>query len=135
MKDLNCFTCTGRLTRDSELKHTTSGIAVCTFSIAINTSKKTDSGYEDKPNYIDLQIWRERAVKLSELLLKGVQVSLSAELDQQSWEDKEGHRITKIIFNVNDIIITNKKESQQKDSAVSAEPEKSNPLSDDDLPF
>lgn len=124
MKDLNSFSATGRLTKDSELKQTTGGVSVCSFSIAVNSVRKKGDGWEETASFFDCNIWKDRADRLHPLLLKGAKIALSGELTQQRWE-KDGKNLSKIVITVDNIILLDKKKQIEGES----------PLSDSDIPF
>lgn len=99
--DLNCTTLTGRLTRDSELTATHSGMPVLNFSIAFNGQKRNQSTgeWEDVANYIDCAIMGNRAEKLDRYLTKGTKVAISGQLRYQTWE-RDGVKHSKHSINV-----------------------------------
>ena len=96
MSDINVVVLVGRLTRDSELKYTPSGFAICRFSIAVNRSKKQDEGWVDEPHYFDIEFYGKSAEGLSKYLLKGRQVAVQGELRQDRWE-KDGQQRSKVV--------------------------------------
>lgn len=96
MSDINVVVLVGRLTRDSELKYTPSGYAICRFSIAVNRSKKQDEGWVDEPHYFDIEFYGKSAEGLSKYLLKGRQVAVQGELRQDRWE-KDGQQRSKVV--------------------------------------
>jgi hypothetical protein len=70
---LNSVTLMGNVGRDPELKHTPSGVAICSFSLATNKrfKKQGSDEYEDKTTWHNVVIWRERAETAYRLLKKG----------------------------------------------------------------
>jgi single-strand DNA-binding protein len=115
MKDINNFNCTGRLTRDAELKYTQIGCAICTFAIAYNRSEKKGDIYEDKACYIDCVIYAKRGEILTPMLTKGKQVAISGELDHQRWKDAAGKANSKHVVIVNDIVIGSSGKNKAQD--------------------
>jgi single-strand DNA-binding protein len=97
VSDINVVVLVGRLTRDSELKYTPSGYAICRFSIAVNRSKKQDDGWVDEPHYFDIEFYGKSAEALSKYLLKGRQVAVQGELRQDRWE-KDGQQRSKVVI-------------------------------------
>jgi single-strand DNA-binding protein len=71
MADLNHVVLIGRLTRDSELKYTSGGQAVCKFSIAVNRRKKNGDQWEDEANFFDIVVWGRQGESLHTYLKKG----------------------------------------------------------------
>jgi single-strand DNA-binding protein len=84
--DINMVVLVGRLTRDSELKYTNSGIAVCKFSLAVNRKKRSGDNWEDEVSFIDIVVWGKQGEAISRYLEKGKQVSVAGELRQNRWE-------------------------------------------------
>jgi single-strand DNA-binding protein len=107
MNDLNVFSATGRLTRDAEMFYTTSGTAVCKFSLAVNKSY-TDKGTGEKREsaaFLDCQIWGKGAEPVSKYLLKGKRVAVTGSVNQESWSDKTtGAKRSKISFNIDQTV-------------------------------
>ncbi len=97
MSDINVAVLVGRLTRDSELKYTPSGLPICRFSIAVNRSKKQDDQWVDEPHYFDIEFYGKSAEGLSKYLLKGRQVAVQGELRQDRWE-KDGQQRSKVVI-------------------------------------
>ncbi len=97
MSDINVIVLIGRLTRDSELKYTPSGLPICRFSIAVNRSKKQDDQWVDEPHYFDIEFYGKSAEGLSKYLLKGRQVAVHGELRQDRWE-KDGQQRSKVVI-------------------------------------
>jgi len=95
MADVNHVILIGRLTRDSELKYTPSGIAVCKFAIAVNRKKKQGDEWVEEASFIDIVLWGRSGETLNQYLLKGKQVAIEGELHQNRWE-QEGQSRSKI---------------------------------------
>ncbi|WP_210371516.1 single-stranded DNA-binding protein [Borreliella garinii] len=97
MADINSLVLSGRLTRDSELSYTESGMAVLRFSLANNRKMKKNDEWIDYPQYFDCVIFSKRAESLNEYLKKGKQVVVSGSLKYESWQDKNtGDKRSKI---------------------------------------
>jgi len=97
VSDINVVVLVGRLTRDSELKYTPSGLPICRFSIAVNRSRKQDEQWVDEPHFFDIEFYGKSAEGLSKYLLKGRQVAVQGELRQDRWE-KDGQQRSKVII-------------------------------------
>ena len=96
--DINIVSISGNITRDSELKHTTSGTPVLSFGVAVNESRKNQQTgeWEDRPNFIDCTMWGARAEKLQQYLTKGRRVALNGRLHFRSWEAQDGSKRSKL---------------------------------------
>lgn len=89
----------GRLTRDPELRHTQSGTAVCSFSIACDRDFKNASGEKDT-DFFDCVAWRQTAEFVSQYFTKGRMAAVTGRLQNRSWTDNEGNkrRTTELII-------------------------------------
>ena len=88
---LNHITIMGRLTRDPELRRTTSGTAVTSFSLAVDRDFKSQSG-EKETDFIDVVAWRSTAEFVSKYFTKGRMAVVSGRLQIRSWTDKDGNK-------------------------------------------
>ena len=85
--DLNNVMLIGRLTKDPELKYSTSGMAVVEFSIANNYYMSNKSSNE--VNYFDVVAFGKTAETVSKYLTKGKQIAITGTLRQDRWQDKD----------------------------------------------
>lgn len=82
---------TGNLTRDPELRTTTNGNNVCSFSVAVNrTFKGNDGETKEEVSYIDCVAWGKLGEVISQYAKKGSGVLVSGRLNQRSYEGKDG---------------------------------------------
>jgi len=95
MVDLNHVVLIGRLTRDAELKITSTGQAVCKFSIAVNRRKKSGDQWEDEANFFDILVWGRQGETLHPYLVKGKMVAVDGELRQDRWQ-QDGQNRSKV---------------------------------------
>ncbi|MDP7598744.1 MAG: single-stranded DNA-binding protein [Acidimicrobiales bacterium] len=89
----NTVTLVGNITRDPELRFTPAGIAVASFGLAWN--RKNRDG-EESVSFFDVTCWRDLAENVAESLSKGNRVVVYGRLDQQSWENDNGERRSKV---------------------------------------
>ncbi len=88
---INRVVLVGNLTRDPELRHTPSGTAVCSLSLAVNTRRKDESGqWTDKPNYFDITVWGQQGENCAQYLAKGRPVAIDGRLEWREWEAQDG---------------------------------------------
>ena len=87
---LNHITVMGRLTRDVDLKTTPAGVAVASFSIAVE--RDFAEGGEKKTDFIDVVAWRQTAEFVSKYFTKGMMAVVSGRLQIRDWTDKEGNK-------------------------------------------
>ena len=89
---LNHITIMGRLTRDPELRRTGSGIAVASFSVAVDRDFGGRDGGERETDFIDCVAWRQTGEFVSKYFSKGSMIVVSGRLQIRSWTDKEGNK-------------------------------------------
>lgn len=94
---MNLVVIQGRMTRDPELKFTSQGKAICSFSIA-NTKYFSRNGERaEKTGFFDVIVWDKVAEYVGQNLHKGDDVQIEGELEQESWEDKNtGQKRSKV---------------------------------------
>ena len=83
----------GRLVRDPELRHTGSGTAVASFTLAVDRDYKTQNG-EKETDFIDIVAWRSTAEFVSKYFTKGSMAAVSGRLQIREWTDREGGKRT-----------------------------------------
>ena len=88
---LNHITIMGRLTRDPELRRTTSGLAVASFTLAVDRDYSGQSG-EKETDFIDCVAWRSTAEFASKYFAKGRMAVVSGRLQIRPWTDKDGNK-------------------------------------------
>lgn len=86
---LNKIFLMGRLTRDPELRRTGSGLAVASFSLAVDRDFKSQSG-EKETDFIDIVAWRNTAEFVSKYFSKGRMAVVEGRLQVRDWTDKNG---------------------------------------------
>ncbi len=91
---LNRVILIGRLTRDPELKYTSNGTAVCTFTLAINRRFN-----RDETDFIDIVVWRGLAENCASYLGKGRLAAVEGRLQIRSYENQEGQKrkVTEVV--------------------------------------
>lgn len=89
--NFNQATLGGRLTCDPELKQTSSGISVTSFSIAVNRRYSSQNG-EQTADFINCVAWRERAEFICKYFRKGSPICVSGSIQTRSWTDANGQK-------------------------------------------
>lgn len=79
----------GNLTKEPELRTTTSGTSVCTFSIAVNRKFKNQSG-EAVTDFFNIVVWKQLGELCNKYLAKGRKVCVVGELQNRSYDAKDG---------------------------------------------
>lgn len=89
---LNHVVIMGRLTRDPELRRTASGIAVASFTLAVDRDFSGKDGGEKETDFIDCVAWRSTGEFVSKYFRKGSMAVASGRLQIRSWTDKDGNK-------------------------------------------
>ena len=86
---LNRIILMGRLTRDPELRHTQSGTAVASFTLAVDRDFKGNDG-EKATDFIDIVAWRNSAEFVSKYFTKGRMAVVEGRLQIRDWTANDG---------------------------------------------
>lgn len=127
----------GRLTADPSLRYTPSGVAVTTFTLAVNRQFSNNEG-EREADFINIVAWRQLAELCANYLKKGSQAGLEGRLQTRSYDNKEGKRVfvVEVVADNVQFLSTNNFEKQQPNQSQDPfSDSKTIDISDDDLPF
>ena len=117
MANLNHVILIGRLTRDSELKYTNSGMAVAKLSIAVNRRKRSGEQWTEEANFFDITVFGKTAENLSQYLVKGKEIAVEGELRQSRWE-QDGQPRSRVEVVANNIqLLGGPKGNEQRSSS------------------
>lgn len=89
---LNHITIMGRLTRDPELRRTGTGVAVASFTVAVDRDFGGRDGGEKETDFIDCVAWRQTGEFVSKYFTKGRMIVVSGRLQIRNWNDKDGNK-------------------------------------------
>lgn len=89
---INRAVLTGRLTRNPELKATSSGLSVSAFTLAVNR-QYTDANGNRGTDFISCVIWRKSAENFCKFTSKGSLVGIDGRIQTRSYDDKDGKRV------------------------------------------
>lgn len=89
---INRVVLTGRLTKDPELKYTQSGVAVASFTVAVDRQYRNQAG-EREADFINCVIWRKSAENLVNYTHKGRLVGVDGRLQTRNYENQQGQRV------------------------------------------
>jgi single-strand DNA-binding protein len=80
----------GNLTRDPELRSTTSGSSVTSFALAVNRTWNNAQGErQEETSFIDCEAWGRTGETIAKYVSKGRQLLVSGRLRQDTWQDKD----------------------------------------------
>jgi single-strand DNA-binding protein len=134
---MNSITIAGQLGRDAEVRQLNNGDPVCAFSLA-------DSQGRDKPTiWWNCSLFGKRAESLAPYLLKGQSVTVSGNVTEREWTDKDGAKRKSMDVRVGDVALQGGKREgsaappapAQQTRAPAAKPSSGFDGPDDDIPF
>lgn len=89
--NLNKVVLAGRLTADPELKQTTTGISVTSFTLAVNRKYAKDQE-QQQTDFISVVAWRQTAEFISRYFKKGSALCITGAIQTRSWQDQQGQK-------------------------------------------
>lgn len=89
---INRVVLVGRLTKDPELRYTANGIAVASFTLAVNRPFSNAQGQKEA-DFINVVVWRKQAENVANYLKKGSQAGVDGRIQTRSFDNNEGRRI------------------------------------------
>lgn len=135
---LNKVILIGNLTKDPELSETSSGIAYCKFSIAVNRPFANADG-DREVDFFNIVTWRGQAETCAKYLAKGKKVCIVGRIQNRSYEDKDGNKRTATDIVASEIEFLTTREEGDNTADNTADKAKKRPsleeVNDDDLPF
>ena len=133
---LNKIILQGRLTADPDLRQTTSGVFVCSFTVAVDRDFKDKNG-DKQTDFIYVVAWRNTAEFVSKWFHKGSLILVDGSLQSRKYEDKSGQKRTTFDVVANAVYFGGDKRDnvsqfpQEANKSVDVEPD----LDSEDLPF
>lgn len=110
---LNNVCLMGRLTRDPEIRHTQSNMAVASFSLAVERDRKDASG-KRQTDFIDIVAWDKRAEFVKQWFGKGQLAIVVGRIQSRSWEDKNGSKRVSIEVIADQILFGESKKAREE---------------------
>lgn len=108
----------GNMTADPELKQTTSGVSVCSFSIAINRRFAKEG--EQNVDFINIVAWRNTADFVTRYFKKGKPILVCGQLQTRTWTDNQGNKryATEVVADEVSFVGSNESPTEQKNEPV-----------------
>lgn len=148
---LNRVVLVGRLTKDPDLRYTTTGKAVANFTIAVNRQFTNQQG-DREADFINCVIWNKPAESLANYMSKGSLIGVDGNLQTRTFDGQDGKRVyvTEVLAGSvqfleskdrksasNQQNTSNANQQNTRNNQQSTQQNESPPfdLSDDDLPF
>ncbi|OAJ75281.1 single-stranded DNA-binding protein [Brevibacillus sp. SKDU10] len=127
----------GNLARDVEMKYTTNGVPVATFTLAVN--RRVQNGHNEA-DFINIVVWRQLADLCANYLSKGKKCALEGRIQVRSYDDQDGKKrfVTEVIAENVQFLSSKDGQAQQSNKSSLDDPfasDKPINISDDDLPF
>lgn len=123
----------GNLGRDPELRYTSQGTPVCTFSIATNERRKDRNGeVQDQTTWFRITLWQKRAEAASQYLAKGMPVYIEGRLRAEEYVDRDGKARHSLEVEATEMQFIGSRK-QEEDHVPTQTQDRE--LSDDDIPF
>ena len=93
----------GNLTREPELRFTSSGKAVCNLGIAANHRFQQNGEWVEKVSFFNATVWGELGENVAASCVKGMRMVITGRLEQREYETKEGEKRTSVEIIVDEI--------------------------------
>jgi len=110
---MNQIVIMGRLTRDPELRHTPNGVAVASFTLAVDRGFAPKDGGDRQTDFIDVVAWRNTAEFVSKYFIKGQMAAVTGRLQIRDWTDKDGNKRRSAEIVAENIYFTESKKSRE----------------------
>jgi len=121
----------GRLTRDPELRYTQAGVAVCTFTLAVDRRMA-----KDKTDFLEIVAWRNTAEFCRKYLTKGSRVVVIGPIQTRTWENDNGQKRKKTEIIAEEVHFADSKRKANNDTDYGlAYEEFTEVVDDNELPF
>ena len=133
---MNQVNLVGRLTRDAEVKTTTSDKKVATFTLAVDRKFKNAQGQREA-DFIPIVVWDKPAEIIEKYTSKGSQVSIGGRLQVRSYEANDGQRkyVTEVVANDVGLLSSNTPKQENFTPKVTIEEVDLADADDSELPF
>jgi single-strand DNA-binding protein len=138
MANYNKVLLMGNLTRDPELKRTSSDMAVAQISIAVNRRYKDKTGeLKEETTFVDCEAWGKTAETMAKYLSKGKPVFVEGRLKLDQWQDKDGNNRSKlkVVIEKFEFVDSRGGQSSTPSTPSTTETVTVAPPADDDIPF
>lgn len=138
---INRYVGVGRITKDPQIRHTGSGAAVTSFTVAINRDYKNDNG-EQQADFINCICWNKLAENVERYCSKGSLVGIDGSLRSRTYEDNSGRKVyvVEVLCDSVQFLDTKKEQQQQTTQNMYKPVEKNNSfnsfdIEEDDIQF
>ena len=125
---INRVVLVGRLTKDPELRYTTSNLPVASFTLAVNRMFANQEG-EREADFIQCVVWRKQAENMAKFTHKGSLIGVEGRMQTRSYDANDGTRkyITEVVCDSVQYLDTKNTDQKQETASID--------IVEDDLPF
>lgn len=132
---LNRVIVIGRLTADPVLRYTQSGLAVCTFTLAVDRPFKGQNG-EKETDFLDVQTWRKLGENCANYLTKGKMAAVDGRIQVRTYEAKDGSKRKAVEIVAENVVFLSPKDKGQENGSIPGQVTNlEQGVNEDDLPF
>lgn len=125
----------GNLTNDPELRTTTSGKSVCTFTVAVNR-RKTQSNQNPETDYFRVSVWDKLGENCAKYLTKGKKVAVIGSVSVRTYDTNSGEHRASMEVQAGDVeFLSPRSDSVDQQSGMTKASPADNPFADDDRPY
>ncbi len=131
----------GRTTKEIDLRRTTNGNAVVSFTLAVDNPFQKDEEGKNTVDFINCVAWNKTAEIMDRYVSKGQKIAVEGRIQTRNYEDKEGKRVyvTEVLVSNLEMLEYVKKDTAQEQNegsySTNVEQEEEYEALDDDLPF
>lgn len=130
---LNRIFIQGRLTKNPELRKTTGGVSVCSFTVAVERDRK--SGGEKVTDFFEVVSWREQAEFVCNCFTKGKPIIIEGTMESRKWTDKNGQNRLSWEVHSNSVWFCDSPKTEPKDPLEEVTARFEEAEDDGELPF
>ena len=112
---MNAVNIIGTIVKDVELKYLPSGLAVGSFSIAVNQDYKNKEGAKvEKTSFFEIKSIGKQSEVINQYFKKGSRIGISGELEQESWTTQDGSNRSKVVIKLSGFSFIDRKSDTQQ---------------------
>ena len=129
---INNVVLVGRLTKDVDLRYTSGGAAVASFTLAVNRQFTNQSG-EREADFINCVAWRKTAETLANISKKGSLIGIEGRIQTRNYENQQGQRVyvTEVVTNNFSMLepknVTDQRRAQDNEAPSTSNSNQQNP--------
>jgi len=129
--EINTVVLVGRLTKDPELRSLPSGVSLCRFRVAVNSTRREAEGdYQERPNFFDVSVFGPHGENIHAYTRKGRRVAIDGRLEWHEWQTADHQTRESVSIVANSVLFL-----ENPADHGSAEPAGASPLDETDQNF